>query len=97
MSRTRYTEPDCLRAFEDVDNAAMFRREHLQHRKQYPRLIPATPEELAEVDALVASFRQQERDLDVIVKAGIEHERKRIAFGVVLDADVVGAFLEGMQ
>ena len=60
-------------------------------------MVRATPEELAEVDALVASFRQQERDLDVIVRAGIEHERKRIAYGVVLDADVVGAFLEGFR
>ena len=60
-------------------------------------MVRATPEELAEVDALVETFRQQERDLDAIVKAGIEHERKRIAYGVVLDADVVGAFLEGMQ
>ena len=93
----RYLELDSLRALHDVDHAAAYGSEHREHRRRYPRLIPATPEELAEVDALVESFRQQERDLDVIVKAGIEHERKRIAFGVVLDADVVGAFLEGMR
>ena len=62
MSRTRYTEPDCLRAFDDVDNAAMFRREHLQHRQRYPRLIPATPEELAEVDEIVRKLRSGELD-----------------------------------
>ena len=62
MSRTRYVEPDCLRAFEDVDNAAMFRREHLQHRQRYPRLIPATPEELAEVDEIVRKLRSGELD-----------------------------------
>ena len=93
----RYLELDSLRALHDVDNAAAHGSEHREHRARYPRLVRATDEELAEVDALVASFRQQERDLDAIVKAGIEHERKRIAFGVVLDADVVGAFLEGMQ
>ena len=93
----RYYELDSLRALHDVDNAAANGSEHREHRARYPRIVRATPEELAEVDALVESFRQQERDLDAIVKAGIEHERKRIAFGVVLDADVVGAFLEGMQ
>jgi len=62
MSRARYVEPDCLRAFEDVDSAAMFRREHLQHRQQYPRLIPATPEELAEVDEVVRKLRSGELD-----------------------------------
>ena len=93
----RYLELDSLRALHDVDNAAAHGSEHREHRRLYPRLAPATPEQLAEVDALVESFRQQERDLDAVVKAGIEHERKRIAYGVVLDADVVGAFLEGMQ
>ena len=93
----RYLELDSLRALHDVDNAAATGSEHREHRRRYPRLIPATPEELAEVDALVETFRQQERDLDAVVKAGIEHERKRIAYGVVLDAEVVGAFLEGMQ
>lgn len=93
----RYLELDSLRALHDVDNAAAHGSEHREHRRRYPRLVRATAEELAEVDALVASFRQQERDLDAIVKAGIEHERKRIAFGVVLDAEVVGAFLEGLQ
>ena len=93
----RYLELDSLRALHDVDNAAANGSEHREHRERYPRMVRATPEELAEVDALVESFRQQERDLDAVVKAGIEHERKRIAFGVVLDADVVGAFLEGMR
>ena len=93
----RYLELDSLRALHDVDHAAANGHEHREHRARYPRMVRATAEELAEVDALVETFRQQERDLDVIVKAGIEHERKRIAFGVVLDADVVGAFLEGMQ
>ena len=93
----RYYELDCLLAFDDVDNAEAHASEHREHRRQYPRLVRATAEELAEVDALVESFRQQERDLDVIVKAGIEHERKRIAFGTVLSAELVGAFLEGMR
>ena len=93
----RYLELDSLRALHDVDNAAANGREHREHRRRYPRLMPAMPEELAEVDALVESFRQQERDLDAVVKAGIEHERKRIAYGVVLDAEVVGAFLEGLR
>lgn len=93
----RYLELDSLFAFDDVDNAAAHGSEHREHRRRYPRLIPATAEELAEVDALVESFRQQERDLDVIVRAGIEHERKRIAFGTVLNAELVGAFLEGMR
>ena len=93
----RYYELDSLAAWDDVDNAAAHGSEHREHRRRYPRRVPATPEELAEVDALVESFRQQERDLDVVVRAGIEHERKRIAFGAVLDADVVGAFLEGMK
>ena len=93
----RYLELDSLRALHDVDNAAANGSEHREHRRRYPRMVRATPEELAEVDALVASFRQQERELDAIVKAGIEHERKRIAYGVVLNADVVGALLEGMQ
>ena len=93
----RYLELDSLRALHDVDNAAANGSEHREHRRRYPRMVRATPEELAEVDALVESFRQQERDLDAVVKAGIEHERKRIAYGVVLDAEVVGAFLEGMQ
>ena len=93
----RYYELDSLAAWDDVDNAAAHGSEHREHRRRYPRLVQATPEELAEVDALVESFRQQERDLDAVVKAGIEHERKRIAFGAVLNADVVGAFLEGMK
>ena len=93
----RYLELDSLRALHDVDHAAAHGSEHREHRRQYPRLVRATDQELAEVDALVESFRQQERDLDVIVKAGIEHERTRIAYGVVLDADVVDAFLEGMK
>ena len=93
----RYLELDSLRALHDVDNAAANGREHREHRRRYPQMVRATPDELAEVDALVERFRQQERDLDAIVKAGIEHERTRIAYGVVLDADVVGAFLEGMR
>ena len=93
----RYLELDSLRALHDVDNAAANGREHREHRSRYPRMVRATPEELAEVDALVESFRQQERDLDAVVKAGIEHERKRIAYGVVLNAEVVGAFLKGLR
>ena len=93
----RYLELDSLRALHDVDHAAASGSEHREHRRRYPRMVRATPEELAEVDALVESFRQQERDLDAIVKAGIEHERKRIAFGAVLTAEVVGAFLEGLR
>ena len=93
----RYYELDSLRALHDVDNAAAHGSEHREHRRRYPRLVRATAEELAEVVALVESLRQQERDLDAVVKAGIEHERKRIAFGTVLNADVVGAFLEGLR
>ena len=93
----RYCELDSLRALHDVDHAAAHGSEHREHRRQYPRLVRASAEELAAVDALVASFRQQERDLDVIVRAGIEHERKRRLFSAVLEADVVGAFLEGMR
>ena len=93
----RYYELDSLRALHDVDHAAAHGSEHREHRRLYPRLVRASAEELAEVDALVASFRQQERELDAVVRAGIEHERKRIAFGAVLDVEVVGAFLEGMR
>ena len=93
----RYLELDSLRALHDVDHAAAHGSEHREHRRRYPRMVRATAEELAEVDALVESFRQQERDLDAIVKAGIEHERTRKAYGVVLDADVVKAFLRGLR
>ena len=58
----RYYELDSLRALHDVDNAAAHDSEHREHRRQYPRLIPATPEELAEVDEVVRKLRSGELD-----------------------------------
>ena len=58
----RYLELDSLRALHDVDHAAANGREHREHRARYPRLIPATPEELAEVDDIVRKLRSGELD-----------------------------------
>ena len=53
----RYTDYDCQDAWHDVDNAATHATEFWAYRQRYPRVIPATPEELAKVDELVRKLR----------------------------------------
>jgi hypothetical protein len=60
MTIPEYFDPDCLEAWNDVDLAARYATEHAEHRRQYPRLVPGTPEQLAAVDALVASWRAED-------------------------------------
>ena len=93
----KYTEYDCQDAWHDVDNAATHATEFRQHREQYPRRIQATPEQIARADALVASWRQEtDRTLQRIADQQ-RHNREREAVSMVLTADVVEAFLEGMR
>ena len=92
----RYTEHDCQDPWFDPDNAATHATEFRQHREQYPRRIQATPEQIARADALVASWRQEtDRTLQRIEQQQ-RHNREREAVSVVLTADLVKAFLEGM-
>ena len=93
----RYTEHDCQDAWHDVDNAATHATEFRQHREQYPRRIQATPEQTARADALVASWRAEtDRTLQRIADQQ-RHNREREAVSMVLTANVVEAFLEGMR
>jgi hypothetical protein len=91
-----YSDPDCLEAINDVDLAARYATEHAEHRRQYPRLVPSTPEQLAKTDALVASWREADRALADENAERIRGIRQRTAVSAVLTDDVVVAFLEGM-
>ena len=93
----RYTEYDCQDAWFDPDNAATHATEFRAFREQYPRLIQATPEQTSKADALVASWRAEtDRTLQRIEDMQ-RHNREREAVSVVLTANVVEAFLEGMK
>ena len=92
----RYTEYDCLDPWRDVDNAATHATDFRAFREQYPRLIQATPEQTAKADALVASWRAEtDRTLQRIADQQ-RHNKEREAVSMVLTADLVEAFLEGM-
>ena len=93
----KYTEHDCQDAWHDPDNAATHATDFRAFREQYPRLIQATPEQTAKADALVASWRAEtDRTLQRIADQQ-RHNREREAVSVVLTADLVKAFLEGMR
>ena len=93
----RYTEHDCQDAWHDVDNAATHATDFRQFRERYPRLIQATPEQIARADALVASWRQETDRTLQRIEAMRQHNREREAVSMVLTVDVVEAFLEGMR
>ncbi len=93
----RYTEHDCQDPWHDVDNAATHATDFRAYRERYPRLIQATPEQTARADALVASWRQETDRTLQRIEAMRQHNREREAVSVVLTADVVEAFLEGMK
>ena len=93
----RYTEYDCQDPWFDPDNAATHATEFRAFREQYPRLIQGTPEQTARADALVASWRAEtDRTLQRIADQQ-RHNREREAVSMVLTADVVEAFLEGLR
>ncbi len=93
----RYTEHDCQDPWYDVDNAATHAKDFRQFREQYPRLMQATPEQIARADALVASWRAEtDRTLQRIADQQ-QHNREREAVSMVLTANVVEAFLEGLR
>ena len=93
----RYTEYDCQDPWFDPDNAATHATEFRQHRERYPRRIQATPEQIAKTDALVASWRAEtDRTLQRIADQQ-QHNREREAVSMVLTANVVEAFLEGLR
>lgn len=93
----RYTEHDCQDAWYDVDNAATHATEFRQFREQYPRLIQATPEQIAKTNALVASWRAETDRTLQRIEAIQQHNRERDAVSMVLTADLVRAFLEAMR
>jgi hypothetical protein len=93
----RYTEHDCQDPWYDVDNAATHATEFRQFREQYPRRIQSTPEQTAKTDALVASWRQETDRTLQRIEDQQRHNREREAVSMVLTADVVEAFLEGMR
>ena len=92
----KYTEHDCLDPWHDVDNAATHAADFRTFREQYPRRTQATPEQTARADALVASWRQETDRTLQRIEAMRQHNREREAVSVVLTADLVEAFLEGM-
>jgi hypothetical protein len=92
----RYLELDSLEFGHHPDIAAAYATEHREHRRQYPRLVPATAEQLAAVDALVASFRTEDDLAGIRAAENIRRIRQRTAVSAVLTDDVVVAFLEGM-
>ena len=93
----KYTEYDCQDAWHDVDNAATHATDFRAFRERYPRLIQATPEQIAKTDALVASWRQETDRTLQRIEAMQRHNREREAVSMVLTADLVRAFLEGMK
>ena len=93
----RYTEYDCQDAWHDVDNAATHATDFRAFRERYPRLIQATPEQTARADALVASWRQETDRTLQRIEAMRQHNRQREAVSMVLTADLVKAFLEGLR
>lgn len=93
----RYTDYDCQDSWYDVDNAATRATEFRQFREQYPRLIQATPEQTAKADALVASWRAETDRTLQRIEAVQQHNREREAVSMVLTANVVEAFLEGLR
>ena len=93
----RYTEYDCLDAWHDVDNAATHATDFRRHREKYPRRIQGTPEQTARADALVASWRAETDRTLQRIEAMQQHNREREAVSMVLTADLVKAFLEGLR
>jgi hypothetical protein len=96
MTIPEYFDPDCLDPWNDVDLVARYATEHAEHRRQYPRLVPGTAEQLAAADALVASWREADRALAIENAERIRRIRQRKTVSAVLTDDVVVAFLEGM-
>jgi hypothetical protein len=97
MKIPEYFDPDCLNPWNDVDLAARYATEHAEHRRQYPRLVPGTREQLAAVDALVASWREADRALAIENAERIRRIRQRKTVSAVLTDDVVVAFLEALK
>ena len=93
----RYTEYDCQDPWFDPDNAATHATDFRAYRERYPRLIQATPEQTAKADALVASWRAETDRTLQRIEAMRQHNREREAVSMVLTADLVEAFLEGMR
>ena len=93
----RYTEYDCQDAWFDPDNAATHATDFRAFRERYPRLIQATPEQIARADALVASWRAETDRTLQRIEAMQQQNREREAVSVVLTADLVKAFLEAMR
>lgn len=93
----RYTEYDCQDPWFDPDNAATHATDFRAFRERYPRLIQATPEQTAKADALVASWRTETNRTLQRIETMQQHNREREAVSMVLTADVVEAFLEGMR
>jgi hypothetical protein len=92
-----YSDPDCLDPWNDVDLVARYATEHAEHRRQYPRLVPSTPEQLAKTDALVASWRAEDLRLREETEEMFARIRQRTAVSAVLTDDVVVAFLEALK
>jgi hypothetical protein len=97
MTIPEYFDPDCLDPWNDVDLVARYATEHAEHRRQYPRLVPGTPEQLAAVDALVASWRAEDLRLREETAEMFARIRQRTAVSAVLTDDVVRSFLEALR
>jgi hypothetical protein len=97
MTIPEHFDPDCLDPWNDVDLAARYATEHAEHRRQYPRLVPSTPEQLAKTDALVASWREADRALAIENAERIRGIRQRKTVSAVLTDDVVRSFLEALK
>ena len=93
----RYTEHDCQDPWFDPDNAATHATEFRAFRERYPRRIQATPEQTAQADALVASWRQETDRTLQRIEAMQQHNREREAVSMVLTVDLVRAFLEELR
>jgi hypothetical protein len=93
----KYTEHDCQDAWHDVDNAATHATGFRAYRQRHPRVIPATAEQLAAADALVAGWRAETDRTLQRIEAMRQHNREREAVSMVLTANVVEAFLEGLR